>query len=190
VIDSCLPCQAATHTKQDKPLKMTELPEGPWHHLRADLFGPIPTQEYVLVVQCLYSRYPTVEIVNSTLAAAVIPAIDRALTDFGIPFKMGTDNGPPFSGHQFANFERKLGFNTPRSHHRQMARLNTLCDTLVKFSKLPMWRIGSGEQSYWRFSKLTEPRYTQPLTHLLFNGRKYNTKLLDTETEALLTREA
>jgi len=55
--------------------------------------------------------------------------------------------------------------STPRSHHThhgQMARLNNLCETLVKVFESPMWRTGTGEQLYWRFSKLTEPRHTQP----------------------------
>jgi Integrase core domain. len=51
-----------------------------------------------------------VEIVKSTSAEAVIPAIDCILTDFGIPHKMGTDNGPPFSGYIFEKFAKKMGF--------------------------------------------------------------------------------
>jgi len=40
ILDECLPSQAAVNTKQPEPLKMTELPNEPRHHLHTDL-GPI-----------------------------------------------------------------------------------------------------------------------------------------------------
>ena len=65
-VERCLPCQAATNTKQKEPLLPTELPTAPWLRATTDLFGPIAGgQEHVLVVQDLYSRYPAVEIVHS-----------------------------------------------------------------------------------------------------------------------------
>ena len=66
-VERCLPCQAATNTKQKEPLLPTELPTAPWLRATTDLFGPIAGgPEHVLVVQDLYSRYPAVEIVHST----------------------------------------------------------------------------------------------------------------------------
>ena len=55
---------------------MMELPNGPSEHLQADLFGLLLSKEYVLVVQCLYSCFPAIEIVTSTLASAIIPTMD------------------------------------------------------------------------------------------------------------------
>ena len=72
----CLPCEAATDIKQNEPLLPTELPTAPWLRATTDLFGPIAGgQEYVLLVQDLYSRYPAVEIVHSTSVKAVLPAM-------------------------------------------------------------------------------------------------------------------
>ena len=65
-LEKHLPCQAVVNTKQPEPLTMTKLPNGPWYHLRLDLFRPILSQEYIFVVQCLYPRYPAIEIVKST----------------------------------------------------------------------------------------------------------------------------
>lgn len=41
ILDGCLPCQAPVNTKQLEPFTMTELLNGPWHHIRVDLFDPI-----------------------------------------------------------------------------------------------------------------------------------------------------
>ena len=45
-----------------------------------------------------HSRYPEVEIVKCTSAAAVIPKFDRILATHGIPNTIKTDNRPPFNG--------------------------------------------------------------------------------------------
>ena len=106
-----LPCKAVTtNTRQQEPFRMTELPNGPWKHLRADLFGQLPSKEYVLVVQCLYSYFSAIEIVTSTSTSSIIPAMDMIMTNFSIPNKLGTDNGPPFNSQDFANFAKHMGF--------------------------------------------------------------------------------
>ena len=37
-VETCVPCQVTTNTKQQEPIKSTPIPEGPWTHLRADMF--------------------------------------------------------------------------------------------------------------------------------------------------------
>ena len=36
------------------------------------------------------------------------------MTNFGIPYKLGTDNGPPFSSQDFAKFAQHMGFDCTR----------------------------------------------------------------------------
>ena len=43
-----------------EPLKMSELPSGPWKDLSADFCGPLPTEEYLFVITVEYSRYAVV----------------------------------------------------------------------------------------------------------------------------------
>ena len=112
MVEKCLPCQAAADKTQREPLKSVPLPEEPWSSLRVDLYGPVPGSggEYLLVVQCLYSRVPAVEKICSTGHKAVIPALDRIMSAFGIPDKLGSDDGPPFIGQEFHAFARYMGF--------------------------------------------------------------------------------
>ena len=110
MIRECLPCQATTPEERREPLNMSELPEGPWQHVSMYFCGPLPTSENLLVIVDEYSRYPVVEVVNSTSAKTVIPVIDKVFSMFGVPISMKTDNGPPFDGNDFANFAKYLGF--------------------------------------------------------------------------------
>ena len=96
-IDGCLACQAVNNTPKQEPIKPSPLPEEPWSHLVTDMYGPLPTGEYPLVVQDTYSRFPVVEILHSTKAAPMIEAFDRIMSAYGIPKEIGSDNGPPYN---------------------------------------------------------------------------------------------
>ena len=96
-VEEGLPCQAVINTRHQEPFKMKELPNGPQEHLQAELFGLFPSTEYVLVVQCLPSRFPAVKIITTTSTSAITPAMDKIMTNFCIPYKLGTDNGPSFN---------------------------------------------------------------------------------------------
>ena len=117
-VRNCLACQANTPVTQSEPLKMSELPEAPWHTVSADFYGPLPTGEYLLVIVDEYTRYPVVEIVRSTSANTVIPVFDRVFSMFGIPRVLKTDNGPPFNSDYLSKFAGHLGF-----HHRKITPL-------------------------------------------------------------------
>ena len=75
VIRNCMACQVKTPQTARLPLKMTELQKGPMAKVSNDFYGPLPTGEYILLVNCLYSRYPMVRIEYSTSAKAVIPKL-------------------------------------------------------------------------------------------------------------------
>ena len=78
--------------------------------VRADFCGPLDTGEYLMVIIDEYSRYPVVEIVKSVSANSIIPVIDKVLSVFGVPVVIKTDNGSPFSSHQFNKYSKHMGF--------------------------------------------------------------------------------
>ena len=51
------------------------------------------------------------EIVSSTSYKAAIPKFDKIFSEFGIPVKVKSDNGPPFNGTEFRNFSKYMGFD-------------------------------------------------------------------------------
>lgn len=141
LIKDCLACQAITPSKQMDPLKMSEVPGEPWSALSADFCGPLPSGDYLFVITDEYSRYPIVEIVKSVSANAVIPVLDKVLSEFGIPKVIKTDNGGPFQSHQFHEYERNTGF-IHRKITPRWPRANAQAEA---FNKLLMKNIKSAE---------------------------------------------
>ena len=70
---------------------MPELPLGPWKHLSMDFWGPTQSGEYLFVFIDNYSRFPEIEIVNSTSAKSTIRKLDKMLSTMGIPLKLTSD---------------------------------------------------------------------------------------------------
>jgi len=105
---------------------------------------------------------------------------------------MGTDNGPPFSGHQFTNFARKLGFK----HTKVTPYAPWANDTVEHFMQNlgKVLRTTNVENRDWRTALLAffkayraTPHTTtsQAPAHLLFNGRKYNIRNYLTQKQRL-----
>ncbi|KAL8593283.1 hypothetical protein ACOMHN_009936 [Nucella lapillus] len=83
-----------------------------------DFCGPFPSGDYLLVVVDAYSRFPEIEILSSTSARATIPKLDSIFARHGVPDIVKSDNGPPFSSHEFKQFANQLGFK-----HRKVTPL-------------------------------------------------------------------
>ena len=86
---------------------MTKLPDAPW---REDFVGPFPSGELLPVVIDEFSRFPGVEIINSTSAKTVILKLDNICSQQGVPCVLKTNNGPSFNSSEFEQFANYLGF--------------------------------------------------------------------------------
>ena len=102
-------CQAVTSKTFRAPLEMTELPSAPMHTVGIDFKGPLPYGIYLLVIVCLYSRYPLVFEVMSTSNRATLPKLESVFTQHGMPVVIKSDNGPPFQSHEFKEYCLKNG---------------------------------------------------------------------------------
>jgi hypothetical protein len=117
VVRNCIPCQEVTPTPTKTPLTMTPLPPEPWQLVAADIFGPLPGGEKILVLKCLRSKWPEVKVFlrnQSTNAAGVISAMEKMFSTHGIPDTIRTDNGPPFNSKVFKEFSKRIGFQTQK----------------------------------------------------------------------------
>ncbi|CAB3987364.1 PREDICTED: uncharacterized protein K02A2.6-like [Paramuricea clavata] len=91
-------------------MKITPTEDKPWTSVAIDFYGPVPrTGQYLLVVIDTYSKFPEVEIVNSTEAETCKPKLYTIFARYGIPSKIKTDNGPPFNGKEFETYAKTLG---------------------------------------------------------------------------------
>ena len=114
VIDYCIPCQANTSSLCPSPLQMSELPPEPWHTIHVAIYGPFPTGEYLLVAIDAYSRFPIVEIVQTTSAKSTIVKLKKIFCTHGISRILKNDNGPPINSQDFKVFMQEYGI----SHRR------------------------------------------------------------------------
>ena len=104
-VQSC-DCQLYNKDRLKNPITSAPTPVKPWDNVSADLFGPMPNDEHILLVRDNLSRFPAAEIVRSTAAKDVIPAMDKIYTDFGTPVTHKTDNGPPFNSSAFEDYSK------------------------------------------------------------------------------------
>ncbi|CAB3986500.1 Transposon Tf2-9 poly [Paramuricea clavata] len=77
--------------------------------------GPFPNGEKLLVVIDAYSRYPEVEVMQSTTTTVVISKLQRIFARHGYPEELITDNGPPFNAVEFTEYLAAHGV-----HHRRI----------------------------------------------------------------------
>ena len=116
-IRKCLPCSAVTPVSRRDPVVMTPLPPEPWQLIAADIFGPLPSGEKVLVMKCLRSKWPEIKVLTKSQGAdseAVISAMERTFATLGIPETIQSDNGPPFNGRRYQEFAKYAGFKVKK----------------------------------------------------------------------------
>ena len=120
VVNKCAVCQSARNRQQREPLKPSEIPEGPWRVVAADLLQCVDSK--FLVVVDYYSDFIEIEeLKNNTLSTTVIESLAKMFAVHGIPEKLLTDNGPQFISQQFKDFVRQWNFVhvTTSPHHHQ-----------------------------------------------------------------------
>ncbi|CAC5387482.1 unnamed protein product [Mytilus coruscus] len=189
LVKSCRACQVVGPVPRQEPIKRTQLPDGPWQDLCADLMGPFPTGEYVFVVVDYYSRWQEVAILKSVTTDKIIRSLDMMFSHHGIPISLKTDNGPQFTSREFYNYLSENGVKHNRSTpywpqaNGEVERQNR---TLLK-----AFRTANAENRDWRkeipkflLANRSTPHSTtgKSPAELLFN-RKIRTKLPEIDAE-------
>ena len=187
LVNRCLPCQAVTSTKHREPLHMTPLPPEPWQLVAADIFGPLPSGEKVLVLKCLRSKWPEIGIFlrnQSTNADGVIAAMEKMFAVHGIPDVVRTDNGPPFNSKAFKNFSKKVGFHTqkvtplwPEANGQAEAFMKCL-GKIVRTAHIERqdWKAAV-DRFLLAYRATPHPSTGVAPAHLMFPGRRFKTLL-------------
>ena len=84
---NCYGCQLVAQAERPEPLLRTTLPTLPWQHLAADLLGPLPSDESILVVD-YYSRFFEIEITKVTTSERITSLLERIFTTHGLPLSI------------------------------------------------------------------------------------------------------
>ena len=187
----CHGCQVTSSCDPPDPMSRVLLPSAPWRDCSADLLGPQPTGESVLVVVDYYSRFLEVAILKSTTSTKITEAITPMFARFGVPFSLRTDNGPQFVSEEFESFLQAHGVE-----HRRTTPLWPQANGEVERqnrSLLKSLQIANLEGKSWRTELVTwltayrsTPQTTTGATpfYLMF-GREMRTKLPELRRETV-----
>ena len=105
LVGKCTDCQLFTNKTIREPIEPNKVPDRCWEEVSVDLFGPLPSNNHIVVVQDLCSRYPVAKIVKSTSAKEVLPFLSDTYNMFGNPERQKSDNGPPFKSKEMATLQ-------------------------------------------------------------------------------------
>lgn len=101
---TCLECKIVSSANPPTPMRRHALPLEAWQEVAADLMGPLPTGETLLVVIDYFSRYPEVAILEDTKAAMIIKSLQEMFARWGNPKTIRMDNGPQFACAEMKEF--------------------------------------------------------------------------------------
>jgi len=186
-VKQCVSCQAAVPLNVKQPLTMSDIPAEPWQTVAADLFGPLPTGEKILVLKCLRSKWPEIRVFlrnQTTDAEKIVLAMEKMFIIHGIPDEILTDNGPPFNSKAFSSFSNRAGF-----HHRKITPLwpqaNGQAEAFMKNLGKSI-RIAVSQKQDWQhnldeflmaYRATPHPATGVSPASLMYPGRRYKTKL-------------
>lgn len=104
LIKSCKGCTLVGLPNLPVPMKRRELPSAPWVDIAMDLLGPLPNQEYLLVIIDYYSRYKEIKITKVITSAIIIKILKEMFSRLGYPISITADNGRQFISEEFKTF--------------------------------------------------------------------------------------
>ena len=118
MISKCLTCLTCRNRQPSETPVKPEIPENPWTKCAVDLFR-LQGYYYLLIVDC-YSKFIAVENLQNTQSETVINRCKKVFSQFSIPKKLITDNGPEFPSHKFRSFSKTWDIlqktDSPRYH--------------------------------------------------------------------------
>ena len=105
-----------TITVSSPPMQRSTLLSGPWIDIAADLLGPMPSREHLLVVVDYYSRYFEVERLTRIRTVNIIASLKTMFSRYGAPYAIRTNNGLEFRDKVFLSFWSHMISNIRQVH--------------------------------------------------------------------------
>nr|XP_054761444.1 uncharacterized protein K02A2.6-like [Lytechinus pictus] len=113
LIATCETCQENSTSQAAQPMMPHSIPDRPWAKVGIDLFHH--NDDNYLIIACYFSNFFEIEKLGRTTAEPVIKKLKQNCGRYGIPDTIISDNGPPFSSQEFANFTKEWGI-THKNH--------------------------------------------------------------------------
>lgn len=183
MVKNCHGCLTVSQPDSAEPMKRRELPKIPWSAIAIDFMGPLPSQEYLLVVVDYFSRYKEVKIMRSITAKDTIQRLEEIFVRLGFPQTITLDNGRQFVSKDFEDYCQSRGirliFSTPYwpSENGEVERQNRSLLKRLKISQSMKGDWKKDLQSYLMMYYTTPHSTTGKTPTELMFGRTIRTKL-------------
>ena len=198
VCSRCIDCMTVSMPQAPQPLSMTKFPEKPWSFLSADLLGPLPNGQSIIVMVDYYSRYFECAFLNGTKSENVIEFMDTVFTRFGYCDSIRTDNGPQFASELFQSYltehDIKWLSTTPLwpQANGEVERINRTLLKVLKIAHGNNQNLGRELRRFLQAYRSTPHSSTGVTPFTLLFGRQMKTKLpaLDVEPDPTVYEKA
>uniref|UniRef100_A0A3Q3SYM0 Gypsy retrotransposon integrase-like protein 1 n=1 Tax=Mastacembelus armatus TaxID=205130 RepID=A0A3Q3SYM0_9TELE len=123
---SCHTCQVSGKPNQlipVAPLRPIPVAGEPFEHVIIDCVGPLPKtksgNQYILTIMCAATHYPEAVPLRSLKARAIVRALVKFFSTFGLPKHIQSDQGSNFMSKIFAQVmsELKIKHQTSSAYH-------------------------------------------------------------------------
>ena len=109
LVKECSICQEHQPSQTCETLMPHDIPCKPWDTVGTDLFH-YNGSEYLIVVD-YYSKFPIVKkLPTHYTSGVVISVLKQIFSEYGIPNKVMSDNGPQYASFSFKSFAEEWGF--------------------------------------------------------------------------------
>ncbi|XP_059059434.1 uncharacterized protein K02A2.6-like [Achroia grisella] len=182
VCRACEVCASVADAPERHTPRSWPWPERPWTRLHLDFLGPLEGATYLVTVDS-YSKWIEISKVSSTSANCVIGILRTMWARFGIPKKIVSDNGPPFSSAEFASFLKYNGvehvFSSPYHPASNGAAENAvrICKRVIKKANIQRLDVITALNRYLLIYRNTEHCTTGESPAKLLQGRSLRTRL-------------
>lgn len=123
-------CQAVVPVYNRHPIHSTTLPDFPFQAIYVKFAGQFFNKKYVFIIVVEYSRFPIVEVINSTNFSRIKSFLKNTFSTFGIPKSLKSDNGPLFNIKEFIDF--LASYKSPFHQNKSLLAGNCLVQRFVK----------------------------------------------------------
>ena len=177
--DKCLSCKSCCEAGQrnkKEPMIGIPVPEHPFEVVGSDIFY-FKGCEYLILVD-YFSKFPLVYELSNTRTGTVIDRLKLVFSEYGIPRKIISDNGPQYTSFEFAEFCKRLGVEhrTSSPMHQQA---NGQAERLVDVVKSTMSKCSRGDLWLALLSLRNTPIDSGlPSPAQLLQGRNMRTQLV------------
>ena len=142
-IATCETCQENAISQAPQPMMPHLIPDRPWAKIGIDLFHH--NNDNYLVMVCYFSNFFEIAKLGRTTAEPVIKKLKQNFGRYGIPDTIVSDNGPPFSSQEFANFNREWGISH-KTTSPYNSKANGKAESAVKTAKRLLRKCNSTGQ--------------------------------------------